>query len=283
MPSCNVCGTTLDERARFCPECGARVETSPHETAVVPVPPPESEPGPVSFGEQPRWFGVTPSGSVFALAVGAFALALLFFATGRWIVGLVLLVLAGALFAYFASLVRRRPDSAVARVSAEAVGSLRARMGAAVDAVGAVSSGRRALLRLRHEQEDLRSRRERLVRSLGEAVYLADDQATESARAELTEVDEALAAKEAEMTKIATEMQQRLRASRDEVRQTQLLEPPGPPDVPEPSPPPDEGTPPTPAPVPEPYPPPDEVTIPQPDPVPAPEPDPEPEGPGSRA
>jgi hypothetical protein len=34
-------------------------------------------------------------------------------------------------------------------------------------------------------------------------------------------------------------------------------------DLPEPSPPPDEGTPPTPAPVPEPYPPPDEADIPQ--------------------
>ena len=275
MPNCSVCGTTLDQQARFCPECGARVEASPHETAVVPVPPPESEPGPVSLGDQPRWFGVTPSGSVFALAVGSLALALLLFADGHWVAGLVLLVLAGLLFTYFASLVRRRPDSAVARASAVAVGSVRTRVGAALDAVRAVSSGRRALLRARHEQEHLRSRRERLVRSLGEAVYLADDQATESARAELTEVDEALAAKEAEMTKIATEMQQRLRASRDEVRQTQLLEPPAPPDVPEPSPPPDEGTPPMPAPVPEPYPPPDEGTIPQPDPVPAPDPEPD--------
>jgi hypothetical protein len=41
------------------------------------------------------------------------------------------------------------------------------------------------------------------------------------------------------------------------------MQPPSP--VPEPSPPPDEGTPPTPAPVPEPYPPPDEATLPRPD------------------
>ena len=39
--------------------------------------------------------------------------------------------------------------------------------------------------------------------------------------------------------------------------------PPMPEPVPEPYPPPDEGTPPMPAPVPEPYPPPDEITIPQ--------------------
>jgi hypothetical protein len=222
----------------------------------------------VSRNEQPHWFGVTPSGSVLALAAAALALALLLLATAHWVAGLALLALAALLLVYFATLVRRRPDSAVARVSRDAVGGLRARMGAAVDAVGTVSAGRRALLRLRHEQEELRARRERLVRSLGEAVYLADDQATESARAELTEVDEALAAKEAEMTKIATEVHERLRATRDEVRETQLLEPPAPPDIPEPYPPPDEGTPPTPAPVPEPYPPPDEADPPS---VPEPE------------
>jgi hypothetical protein len=101
-------------------------------------------------------------------------------------------------------------------------------------------------------------------------VYLANDQATESARAELVKVDETLAAKEAEMTTIANEMHERLRATRDEVRETQLLEP-EPPAVPEPAPPPDEGTPPTPAPIPEPYPPPDEGTPPVPDPLPEPE------------
>jgi hypothetical protein len=41
------------------------------------------------------------------------------------------------------------------------------------------------------------------------------------------------------------------------------LAPPEQPSVPEPAPPPDEGTPPTPAPVPEPYPPPDEATPPR--------------------
>jgi hypothetical protein len=51
-----------------------------------------------------------------------------------------------------------------------------------------------------------------------------------------------------------------------------MSEPLTPTPVPEPSPPPDEGTPPTPAPVPEPYPPPDEGTPPQPPMVPEPGP-----------
>jgi hypothetical protein len=247
--NCAVCGAALEERHRFCPECGARVEPEP-PTVENAVPPRlvEDEPGPVAVAEQPHWFGITPSGTVLVLAV---------FALG-WL-----------LIVYFVSLVRRRPDTPIAQASIRAAGGARARVGAAVDAVGTVSAGRRALMQLRYEQEELRSRRERLLRSLGEAVYLADDQATDSARTELVQVDEALAAKEAEMTTIANQMHERLRATHDEVRETQLLEPE--PVVPEPAPPPDEGTPPQPAPIPEPYPPPDEGTPPVPDPLPDPE------------
>ena len=276
MRNCGVCGAALEERHRFCPECGAHVEPEPPTVEnAVPSPPVEDEPGPVSVAEQPRWFGITPSGTVLVLAVVALALAVVLFVLGHWIVGLVVFALGWLLIAYFVSLVRRRPDTPIAQASINAVGGARARVGAAVDAVGTVSAGRRALLRHRYEQEELRARRERLLRTLGEAVYRADDQATESARAELTDVDEALAAKEAEMTTIANDMRARLRATRDEVRQTELLEPELPP-VPEPYPPPDEGTPPTPAPIPEPYPPPDEGTPPAP-----PEPVPERESPDS--
>jgi hypothetical protein len=224
-------------------------------------------------------FGITPPMTVFALAVAALALAVLLVVLGRWVTGLLLAGAALGLFAYFYSLARRRPDSPVLRASVEAIGGLRARVGAAVDAYGAVSVARRQLLRLRHEQEELRGRRERAVRALGEAVYRADDEATKTARADLTEVDDALSAKEAEMTTIASQMQEQLHAAHDEVRRTELLEPgslepaaeapeslePAP-EIPEPFPPPDEGTPPVPPPVPEPYPPPDEADIPSPDP-----------------
>jgi hypothetical protein len=266
--NCAVCGAALEERHRFCPECGARVEPEP-PTVENALPPPlvEDEPGPVAVAEQPRWFGVTPSGTVLVLAVVALAVGVVLLVLGHWITGIAVFVLGWLLIVYFVSLVRRRPDTPIAQASIRAAGGARARVGAAVDAVGTVSTGRRALLRLRYEQEELRSRRERLLRTLGESVYLADDQATDSARTELVQVDEALAAKEAEMTTIANEMHERLRASRDEVRETQLLEP-EPPAVPEPAPPPDEGTPPQPAPIPEPYPPPDEGTPPVPDPLP---------------
>ncbi len=273
MRSCPTCGAGVPDGARYCPECGTRIEDA-GETLVEPVPPLESGPAPAAFGEQPRWFGITPPLAVFALAATALALAILVFATGRWIAGIVLLLASGALFLFFGSELRRKPDSPAARASLDAVGGVRARIGAAVDAFGAVSTARRELLRLRREHEDLTREKGRLLRSLGEAVYLGDDQATEKARADLSEVDGALSAKEDEMTTIAGEMRERYSAARAEVMHTELLEPV--PVVPEPAPPPDEGTPPMPAPVPEPYPPPDEGTPPQPDPL------PEPEDPGSK-
>jgi hypothetical protein len=279
VPSCRVCSAPLAETARFCPECGTRVEPADEalteESAIRLAPPEEQVPL-----EERRLFGITPPATVLALAVAVLGLAVLLGALGRWAAGLALAAAGFGLFAYFFSLARRRPDSPVVRASVDAIGGMRARVGAAVDAYGAVSAARRRLLRLRHEHEELRTRRERAVRALGEAVYRADDAATETARADLTELDDALSAKEAEMTTIASQMQERVHAAHDEVRRTELLEPdslepvpppgegtpPVPPPVPEPFPPPDEGTPPVPPPVPEPYPPPDEADIPSPDP-----------------
>jgi hypothetical protein len=281
--SCRFCSTPLAETARFCPECGTRVDPGESEAPEAPTqesavpsvtadarseawPEPQSAP----LGE-PRLFGVAPPLTVLALAAAALALAVLLAALGRWAGALAVAAAALALFAYFLSLAQRRPESPVARTSVDAIGGMRARVGAALDAYGAVSAARRRLLGLRREHEELRGHRERAVRALGEAVYRGDDEATEAARADLTGADEALRAKEVEMTSIVSQLQERVHTARNEVRRTELLEPEPAllepvPDIPEPAPPPDEGTPPVPAPVPEPYPPPDEADIPSPDP-----------------
>ena len=123
---------------------------------------------------------------------------------------------------------------------------------------------------MRTELQRLVGERGERLRALGEAVYREDAAGTEQARAALRELDESIAAKEAEMTQIAERTQERVGRARLEAQSTFLLEPqPGPPEpypepVPEPYPPPDEGTPPTPEPVPEPYPPPDEGDLPRP-------------------
>lgn len=94
------------------------------------------------------------------------------------------------------------------------------------------------------------------VGTLRKTLYRGEELAAETLRSRVAELDHVIEAKRREMAALAP---------------TSIDLPASDP-VPEPSPPPDEGTPPMPAPVPEPYPPPDEATPPIPDPVPEPGP-----------
>ncbi len=106
--------------------------------------------------------------------------------------------------------------------------------------------------------------RARLLFELGDAVYRGDDQATETARGQIRELDELAAQREVEMQ--GTLVQAQLQQRRLEVQPTEMVElpdqpaqpgqgdPSGPAVIPEPYPPPDEGNPPEPAIIPEPGP-----------------------------
>src|SRR4051812_42001101 len=123
MPAakCANCGSRLTKKARFCPECGARVGASSDETAIQELPPDETGQGPVArTTAEPRFFGVTPPAAVIALAGASLALAIVLLLTDHFIVGGILLVVAGVLFMLFAGLVRRTPETPVARASAGA-------------------------------------------------------------------------------------------------------------------------------------------------------------------
>ena len=110
------------------------------------------------------------------------------------------------------------------------------------------------------------SLRARLLFELGAAVYRGDDQAIETARGKVRELDELAAQREAEMQTVVVQAQERLQRRRLEVQPTEMVElPDGPPQpgegdpggpavIPEPYPPPDEGNPPEPAIIPEPGP-----------------------------
>lgn len=246
--TCSTCGAELPPVARFCPECGSRVDAPVEQP-----PPPETGPVPV------RRFGTPPAGAVLWLAVALLAAAVVLFALGAWIVGVILLVVALALGALYVAQARGPETSfALTRV--------RARSRAVAVSVAAQAQAQAEQLQLRRDLQRLAGERNQRLHELGEAVYREDEAGTEAARAALRELDEAVAAKEAEMTQIALRTQERVGQARLEAQSTFLLEPaeptPGP--VPEPYPPPDEGTPPTPPPIPEPYPPPDEGDPPQP-------------------
>jgi hypothetical protein len=270
--SCVNCGAELPERARFCPECGARVGVWPDETTVEAVPREETGPVPVQHvTATPRFFGVTPPSAVLALAAATLAAGIALLATGHLIVGGVLLGIALALGVFFVSLARRLPEEPVSRLSSQAYKSVRGRAGFAVESLAVHSSARVELFRLRREVTQLRASRVEHARILGEAVYAGDEEGTESARAQMAELDGQVSAKEEEMEQIAAAAMERIQRAQLQVQPTQV-EPPAPPPepYPEPSPPPQPV--PVPEPTPEPSEPPGPTRVPEPGPVPSPPP-----------
>jgi hypothetical protein len=232
------------------------------------IPADETGTVPVAYGvAEPRYFGVAPPLLVLAVALGVFAVAVVLFATGRWPVALILVGVAILLLAAFLELARRRPTGAVTALSASAVNGLRARIGAALETVAARGRAGKEAVLLRNRLVRLRAHRRDLLAAFGDAVYRGDD--AEPLRAQLQEVDAQAAALEEEVQQLAIVTRDRIEKARFAVQATQMVE------LPEPYPPPDEGTPPAPAEVPEPLPPPDEATPPQPDPVPTPGPEPD--------
>jgi hypothetical protein len=268
--SCANCGARLPRRSRFCPECGTRVGAG--ETAVQEVPPDETGQVPVEISTAtPRFFGVTPPSAVLALAAACLAGGIAMLATGHAIVGGVLLGVAIALGVFFVSLARRLPDTAVSRFSSDALHILRERTGLAVESLAVHSSARVELFRLRRELAALLAQRAGSARALGEAVYAGDEEGTQSARAQMEELDGLITTKEEEMEQTTAGAIERIQRAQLQVQPT-AVEPPQP--VPEPFP--EPSPPPQPVPVPEPTPepsePPGPAHVPEPGPVPSPPP-----------
>jgi hypothetical protein len=233
------------------------------------VPPAETGRVPVHYAQaEPRYYGVTPATLVLVLAAATLTLAVVLLATGHWPFGLILIGVSVLLMLVFVEAARRRPEGAVARSTAEALDAFRARAGVAADSVATRGRAARRVLALRRELRRMAALRRRLLFELGDAVYRGDDQATETARDRVRELDELAAQREAEMGEVVAEAQERLRRRRLEIQPTEMVElpedpsqpgegDPGPVRIPEPYPPPDEGSPPQPAIIPEPGPLPD--------------------------
>jgi hypothetical protein len=263
-PSCSSCGAQLPAAARFCPSCG---ESTEDEAATVraPVPFEEPEPGPPTLAQsQPRWFGLTPPLLSLVLAVGAVGAAVALFATDSWPEGVILLGVAALFLALYVEVALRKPKAAPVPLPTDALAQVRNRAGAAVEEIAVRSRAAGELLRLRHQRAALHETRRMLLADLGEAVYGEDGVRVDQVRADLDAVDDQLRALETAMREVVETAQERVENARLAVQDTQMVE------IPEPYPPPDEGTPPGPAIVPEPSPPPDELTPPPPDPVPTP-------------
>jgi hypothetical protein len=245
-------------------------------TAVDPVPADETGVVPVHVtAATPRYFGVTPPLLILLLTVVSLVLAIVLFVQGHVIAGSVLLV-AFALFGIvLVAAAHRLPETVIGRVWQAAATAVRDRTGFAVEAMSAQSAARVELFRLQREVADLMRDRAETARALGEAVYGGGDEGVEQARNRMRELDDALAAKEREMSMVAAQANERIERAQLQVQTTAVVEPPN---VPEPMPVPSE--PPGPVTVPEPSPVPSEPPGPVPSPEPMPEPSPpEPEPP----
>ena len=270
MTSCPHCGRRLDEGARYCPQCGRRVDvTDAADTNVMEVPAEETGRVPVHVSRaEPRFYGVTPWSLVLALAGAAAGVAVVLFVLGHWPIGLVVAGIAILLLLVFLESARRTPRGSLPRSTVEAVDGFRERTSVAAESFAARGRAARQLLALRRELRRIAADRDRLLFELGTAVYGGDDQAAESTRERVEELDRLAAQREAEMQRIVEATRRRIERRRLQVQPTEVAEAPSEPQTPAPG----EGNPPEPARIPEPYPPPDELTPPQPAVIPEPGP-----------
>jgi hypothetical protein len=189
MTSCANCSTKLTKTSRYCPQCGHPAAAG--DTKVMELPPDETGRVPVQYVHaEPRYYGITPTTLVLVLGGVALTLAVVLFALGRWPFGLIALGVSVLLVLVFLEAARRKPDGAVARSTADALDSFRARAGVAADSLATRGRAARRLLALRRELQRMGQLRARLLFELGDAVYRGDDQATERGRGQVRELDE---------------------------------------------------------------------------------------------
>jgi hypothetical protein len=225
----------------------------------------ETAPGPVVHETvERRWLGLPARFILLCLGFAALGAAIGLFATGNWVWGIALVLVALAVLAALAEATRRNAGLWMQHSSRLAAdGRAQAATSAEVWRTRLDSSLNRWQTRSRIDS--LAAQRKPAFRALGEAVWRGDEDAEREARERLVELDQETTRVEDQLAARLAGADERIRKARLPVQDTLMVTPEQPS---APYPPPDEGNPPEPAQVPEPYPPPDEGT------PPAPAPDP---------
>ena len=196
------------------------------DTRALPLPPHETTASPVEVSvAMPRYFGITPPTLLFGIATATLAIAITLAILAHWVAALLLAGLVLVELGLFLGLARRKPDTAVAKVSVRAIDRARDRAAYLVRATTVRTEAGRRLTRLRHELLELETRRERELRELGAAVYAGDDEAVERVKNELAAIDGDWRAREDEMKAINEATREHLERGRLHIQPT-VVKPP---------------------------------------------------------
>jgi len=196
------------------------------DTRALPLPPHETTASPVEVSvAMPRYFGITPPTLLFGIATATLAIAITLAILAHWVAALLLAGLVLVELGLFLGLARRKPDTAVAKVSVRAIDRARDRAAYLVRATTVRTDAGRRLTRLRHELLELETRRERELRELGAAVYAGDDEAVERVKTELAAIDDDRRARKGEMDAIDEATRAHLERGRLHIQPT-VVKPP---------------------------------------------------------
>jgi hypothetical protein len=210
--TCPSCRLAVTADARFCPNCGTRLDG---ETGAA---------GSISYSQpETRLFGVLAPVPTFVLACVLLAGSLISLVAQSWILGVMLLAFAAALFVLFYGAAERDPESGVARAALGATGRVSGWARFAVESAGAWSGAGRRVLHLRRELRPLRAERKQVQLALGEAAYRQDEPEVASLRARMAEIDDAIAARERESAEALASARSRVEDERLAVTPTQHL------------------------------------------------------------
>lgn len=184
---CSACGAASAWDAKFCHQCGRRLDD-----------------------ESPRYYGALSPGPAFVLGCVLAVAALIALVAGSVIAMIVLLALAVVAFVFFYDAARRTPGDPVASRVFGTAHHLRGWASFARSSTSARVHAHRDVARLRREARSLRRQREPTLRSLGDAAYREDEPAATEFRERLRQIDE-------ELAKRAAEQAQTLAAARRQI------------------------------------------------------------------
>lgn len=217
--TCPACDQPVAPAARFCPNCGARLDAA------------HDEPGSISYSQpEPRLFGVLLPTPTFVLACVVLLGSIISFATGSIILGVMLLAFSAALFVLFYGAAERNPDGRIARGAVDGVERVTGWLRFGRESATAWSGAGRRVVQIKREVRKLRGERREAQLALGEAAYTEDEEGISTLRARMAQIDDEIADRERESADVVARARSRVDDERLTVTPTQNLPPEGPSD-----------------------------------------------------